>query len=75
MISVSFSSGQANFIWIAFRPKARGFSSKEMFCAPCSSSAFCADDFIFSRSASGESGITLAITATVDMIMFEKESL
>lgn len=40
IMSVFFSSGQANFILIAFRPNAIRISSKEIFFAPSFSKSF-----------------------------------
>ena len=68
IISVSFSSGHANLIIRALRPKAIGFSSKEMFRAPSDSKVLEAFDLISSRFVSGEEGIIFTITATIPAI-------
>lgn len=69
MMSVFFSSGQANLILIAFRPNAMGISTNEMFFAPSFSKTFLASSFIFSRSASGLSGNIFTMTAAIPTIL------
>lgn len=68
MMSESFSSGHAIFRKIAIRPKAIGFSSKEIFCAPCSSIVDFAFVLISSRFVSGEEGIIFTITAAIPVM-------
>ena len=68
MISVSFSSGHANFTNNAFNPKATSSSVKDMFLAPFDFRIFVVSFSISSKSASGESGIILVIIATIDII-------
>ena len=74
--SVFFSSSQAILRIIALRPKAIGCSSKEMFCAPCSSIRVFVFSLIFSKSTSTELGMIFAITAaTPAMICFGERGL
>lgn len=68
IISVSFSSGQANFTITAFRPKAMGSSVNEMFWEPSFSRAIFVASFISSRFESGDSGRIFIITAAIPAI-------
>jgi len=74
-MSVPFSSGRTNFINIAFRPKAIGFSSNEIDFAPSVSIKDWADFLIESRLDSGDLGIIFIINSTVAILEMENEGL
>ena len=74
-LSVPFSSGSSKPARIAFKPKAMGWVSKEIFLAPSDSSSFLISDSILSMSASGESGIILNLIITVAIFEFKKEGI
>jgi len=64
-MSVPFSSGRSVFTMSALRPKATGFSSKDMFFPPSFMRRVFASSFILFKSVSGDSGISFIFSITV----------